>query len=512
MRNICAGIITALIIFCSTNSARAQDVTLTSADNVLSVSGTLLGFDGEFYRLRSEFGDLTLDGTGVTCTGPGCPTLGAFVARVRIAGAAELGAVLMPQLVESFARSEGLNIRSHVTSDTVFSYALASGVAETPVAEFNFDLSDSRSGFSRLFSGEADFVLSRVPLPSEFTLLEQTGTSLPSPRIIALDALTLSVSRGNPVRSVPLSALTGVLTGEIKSWQELGGPDLPLQLSGPLLSAYETTPSIAELIEYAEKTGTAVPIADRIARDSIAVGLTRLSDPGNAVPLRLSGECGSDFLPEPMALKTRDYPLTAPQFLYVEADRQPRIIRSFLRFLDSDAAAIVVERSGFTNRRISEIPLADQGERLANAVMQANPEEGLSDLQILISTLRGARRLTVTFRFRSGSVELDTQSLADLASLSNRIEAGVWDGKELIFVGFSDGDGNADANRRISIRRANAVRAAVRETAGLMDPSQLVLSTEGFGEAMPLACDDTETGRGINRRVELWVRDTPVQN
>ena len=38
------------------------------------------------------------------------------------------------------------------------------------------------------------------------------------------------------------------------------------------------------------------------------------------------------------------------------------------------------------------------------------------------------------------------------------------------------------------------------------DLSPEVLPTvEGFGEALPMACDETAVGRQLNRRVELWV-------
>ena len=32
------------------------------------------------------------------------------------------------------------------------------------------------------------------------------------------------------------------------------------------------------------------------------------------------------------------------------------------------------------------------------------------------------------------------------------------------------------------------------------------VQTLGFGEALPMACDDEEWGRQINRRVEIWVK------
>ena len=71
-----------------------------------------------------------------------------------------------------------------------------------------------------------------------------------------------------------------------------------------------------------------------------------------------------------------------------------------------------------------------------------------------------------------------------------------------------DGEGPADGNLRLSERRANAVLRAVSAFAGETD---VILSAEGFGEIMPMACDDTAWGRQINRRVEVWVRDPKSQ-
>lgn len=67
----CAAIIAAFS-FLATGAA-AQDVTLTARDGSLSIDGVLLSFDGEFYRVDSRYGPLTLDGEGVICDGPGCP-------------------------------------------------------------------------------------------------------------------------------------------------------------------------------------------------------------------------------------------------------------------------------------------------------------------------------------------------------------------------------------------------------------------------------------------------------
>jgi len=44
--------------------AQAQDVVLTSRDGSIEISGTLLGFNGEFYRVETVYGELTVGWVG----------------------------------------------------------------------------------------------------------------------------------------------------------------------------------------------------------------------------------------------------------------------------------------------------------------------------------------------------------------------------------------------------------------------------------------------------------------
>ena len=91
-----AAVFAALAVFAGGAPALANDITLTSKDGAVEINGTLLGFDGEFYRVDTLYGELTVDGTGVTCDGPGCPNLLDYVAEVTISGAASMADVLMP--------------------------------------------------------------------------------------------------------------------------------------------------------------------------------------------------------------------------------------------------------------------------------------------------------------------------------------------------------------------------------------------------------------------------------
>ena len=110
-------------------SVSAQDVTLTSRDGSIELDGTLLSYDGEFYRVDTDYGVLTLNGQGVVCSGVGCPDLQAFVARFTFSGSPVMGKTLMPALIEAFAAHRAMKLRRDVTDDANFQ--IPRGVTDT---------------------------------------------------------------------------------------------------------------------------------------------------------------------------------------------------------------------------------------------------------------------------------------------------------------------------------------------------------------------------------------------
>jgi phosphate transport system substrate-binding protein len=184
----------------------------------------------------------------------------------------------------------------------------------------------------------------------------------------------------------------------------------------------------------------------------------------------------------------------------------PKIAREFLAFTRSTAAQNVVRRSGFVDQATEEVPIDDQGDRFSNAISAAGPEISLAELQRMIDRLRPMKRLTMSFRFEAGSARLDAQSRSNLMQLARGLEQGRFDARSLYFIGFSDGVGPADRNRQIALTRAEAVRDAVLDLSETVDPEYADLRIDAFGEALPLACDDTAWGRQANRRVEVWLR------
>jgi phosphate transport system substrate-binding protein len=517
MERLRAAILAAFLLFPALQAAQAQDVTLMSRDGSVEISGTLLSFDGEFYRVDSDFGVLTLDGSGVVCEGPGCPDLTAFVAEVTFSGARSMGEVLMPALVESFAIRNGFALR-RTDLPRGYRYDLSERESGRLAARFHFRLADSAEGFADLLAQEADVVLSlRAATGEELALARSAGIgSLDEARharIVALDGLVPLVNISNQVTEIAMRDLARVLAGQVTSWSAFGGPDEPIALHLPaprlgydeLLRAVILGPAGLSATATAARHADPAALAAAVAADPFALGVGPLSQTGNAQPLALRGPCGAPAEADARTLKTEDYPLTAPLFTYTPGYRLPRIVREFLAYATSPAAQPVVRRAGFVDQFPESIGIDSQGLRLAAAIASAGGEIGLRDLQRMIAALMGKKRLTVTFRFEGGSTALDAQSRSNVALLAEALERGVFDDRRLVFIGFSDGQGPAGTNLALARDRAEAVRDAVSRAARTLDPARVRLDTDAFGEAMPMACDEVGWGRQINRRVEVWL-------
>ncbi len=509
----------ALFLFLSLTGALAQDVTLTSRDGEVEISGNLLSFDGEFYRVDSIYGELTIDGSGVQCEGPGCPNLDAYIARVTFAGAPTIGRVLLPALIEAFAIRHGYSLEKSQASDKEVLFQLTDPESGQVSGEFRFRLTNSDEGFADLLANEADIVMSlREVGETELSLAREAGlgdlNARGRSRVISLDALVPIVAPSNPVQIITVPQLTQVLTGEIANWAELGGPDVPISAhvhsarTGLGQATFDRLLAPVNGVLSPEVTGheNGPGLSETVARDPFALGVTSRAETGNAWELALTGECGFALGATRRAIKTEDYPLTSPMFLYLPARRFPKLVREFLGYLRDPSAQLVIRRAGFVDQAPEEIAISEQGTRFANAIARAGEETDLAELQRMVAQLTPLKRLTTTFRFESGSTQLDAQSRSNVEQLARAMELGLYDARRLVFVGFSDGDGSADVNRRIALRRANAVRDAVSDAAETANLSRIAIETQAFGEAMPMACDDSEWGRLTNRRVEVWVR------
>ncbi len=472
----------------------AQDITLTAREGGLSILGTFQGYDGEFYRIDSAYGLLTVDASGVICDGPACPDLMAPKATIRIVGLGGVGEALLPGLLQGFAAARGLEYIPEQADE--FRATLRDPDGGKTLAEISFVASTPETAREDLNSGAAELILSAATEP-------RFGA-----RVIAMDAMVPIVAPENPLPKISTRDLARVLAGEITNWAEVGGPDMPLVLHG--LEA-----DSALQLALSQRLGRDV-VASVVHPDIAALGAAVATDPWamamtvrtgvrSARVLPLTDSCGFPLLPTALAVKAEDYPLALPIYLLTPSRRLPLLLREFMEYLATPQAQTAVATAGWIDRQPERQPMTADGLRLINAIQGAGEETSLADLKRLVGVMEGADRLSLTFRFQDGSSTLDAHSRNNLVDLARLIEVGFFRDTDIILAGFSDGSGAAAANLGLSRSRAEGVLLALKtEMAGV--PETALPKVEAFGEAMPMACDETSAGRRLNRRVEVWLR------
>ncbi|NPD14152.1 OmpA family protein [Xinfangfangia sp. D13-10-4-6] len=476
--------------------AKAQDITLISREGSIVLPGTLQGYDGEFYRIETAWGLLTVDGQGVICEGPACPDLTTPRATIRVVGAPDAGERLLPPLFRSFAAVRGMAFREVTPPEgAVWAAQIFKEQDDTVLADIAFTPMLPDQARTALESGGAELQLSAIPSRT-------TGA-----RPIALDALVPVMAPGNPTPQISTVNLARALSGQAKNWRDMGGPDMPIVLHG-LASDTDMSRALSERLGAEIKADVLHPdmasLAEAVAKDPWALAITGRAEMAPASAAPLVDSCGFPLLPLPIAVKAEDYPLALPQFLLPAPRRIPVFAREFLEFTATPRAGHVVAAAGFIDRSVESAPMTQDGLRLINAILGAGDDVTLTDLKRLAEVMNGADRLSLTFRFEENTSVLDASSQENLAQLARMIASESFPAKTLILAGFSDGKGEASANKALSAERAGRVAQDLADLAPDLRADQIPI-TEGFGEALPMACDETVIGRRLNRRVELWI-------
>jgi phosphate transport system substrate-binding protein len=371
----------ALLLAAGVHSTAAQDVELRSFDGTVELEGNLIAYDGAYYQIDTIYGPLTVSAEGVSCAGPGCPDLTSFVAEAYLAGAATVAEGLLPDLLAAFGAQQDLDLTRAEDGDTVI-YTLVRP-DDQPAARFFVHPGTTDEGFLALLNGEVDMALAlREPnAPERLAARDQAPDDPPLTRrvrVLALDALVPVVSRDNPVTSLAMGDLARLFAGEIDNWAALGGPDAPVALH-LLASGLGPSQDFADrvlqstdrpLASDITRHQSATELARAVARDAFAVGITTRSALGANRALPLTGPCGFSQSASADAIKSEDYPFTAPVYLYLAPYRLPQLVRQFLDFTETQTAERIVQGAGYVNQSLTRTPLGLQGDRLGNAIPQ----------------------------------------------------------------------------------------------------------------------------------------------
>jgi outer membrane protein OmpA-like peptidoglycan-associated protein len=109
----------------------------------------------------------------------------------------------------------------------------------------------------------------------------------------------------------------------------------------------------------------------------------------------------------------------------------------------------------------------------------------------------GETRITLHNAFKSGTWDLKPEARAKLDGIARTLIA--YPTMRIAIAGYSDNAGEERRNTWLSQTRADAVKLYLRQQGVPRER----MTARGYGPADPIASNDTEEGRALNRRIEL---------
>ena len=152
---------------------------------------------------------------------------------------------------------------------------------------------------------------------------------------------------------------------------------------------------------------------------------------------------------------------------------------------------------------------ADKAEKARRETEQAKAEidqflKDLSDLQGKM-TERGIVLTMGDVLFSFGKADLSAGAVRNLDKITGFLEK--HPDRNLLIEGHTDSIGSDEFNQALSQKRADAVKEALVGKGIVPDR----IATKGYGKQFPVAGNDTESGRQMNRRVEVVILNEGVK-
>jgi phosphate binding protein len=378
---------------------------------------------------------------------------------LRLCGSNTIGAAMAPALVEAFLkRKPGLTASIEAAGTASAFKGFAAGHCNVGMASRTMTDDEARS------LGD----------------LRAPGTE----HVIALDGIAVIVHPDNKVRALDTDQVKRIFTGAVKDWFAVGGAAGPIEVDAldDHSTTWDTFRQVAlesgELAPGAKRFDDSAQLSDRVAGEKGAIGFVGLAYVRTASAVAISERGLGATLPSPFTVASESYPLSRRLYLYTLPRQRTPAAADFVDFVLSPEGQQVVRQSGFID--------------LSTAVLGASACDSRCPADYAAAT-RGARRLTLDFRFREARGSLDSRAIRDLDRLVAFLRSAP--PARLLLLGFG-------VDRKQSLDGAKLV-AGELERRGVK-PALV----GGFGAAMPLSSRIDAGGRQRNHRVEVWIADS----
>nr|WP_281356654.1 phosphate ABC transporter substrate-binding/OmpA family protein [Sulfitobacter algicola] len=423
----------------------------------------------------------------------------------------------MPLLLDGFAASQGAVVDTSQDNGMLNATVISEAGFGDPIGEFKVNSSSSSEGFQALQNENVHINMSsRRIRPQEARSLRDAGAGnmidVGQEHIIAADSIAVIVHPNNPVQSISLETLDLIFSGNITNWSELGGSSAPITVFGRE-SGSGTASVFEEKIfaasgrrksSFVREINTSQEMSRVVSSDPNAIGYVGTAFVRGAKALDIVSSCGIRTSPTSFLAKTEEYPLQRRLYFYNRADNLTFEAQDLIDYAVSSEADNIITKAGFVDLGVRRLAMDNAGTRMQDLIQSTTDPFELGLMREMLVDMFQWDRLSTTFRFSSGSSRLDGKAQVDLQRLVEYLQLQP-QGTEVSLVGFTDGDGAFEANRALSVGRAQQVVDAIQLFAG-PQLEKISFVAKGYGEMAPVACNDTLDGKRINRRVEVWIR------
>ncbi|RMH73374.1 MAG: OmpA family protein [Gemmatimonadetes bacterium] len=141
------------------------------------------------------------------------------------------------------------------------------------------------------------------------------------------------------------------------------------------------------------------------------------------------------------------------------------------------------------------------GKRMDEQAKELEQVPGMEDVQYDEEEQKIEARIKILFDTDKAEIKpTEAAKLDELANVFSKYPENI-----VVVEGHTDSDGSEEYNLKLSQRRAKAVEDYLK--AKNLDIASL--SSIGYGEAQPIASNDTPEGKAMNRRVEIQITVDP---
>jgi len=124
---------------------------------------------------------------------------------------------------------------------------------------------------------------------------------------------------------------------------------------------------------------------------------------------------------------------------------------------------------------------------------------------VITDTLMSGEKMELTIRFKVDSDQIKGIAHKQILEIANALNGPELAGMRIGVQGHTDADGDEDYNLDLSYRRSVTVVRTLVEMYNI-EPDRL--DVRGYGESRPIASNETDEGKALNRRVTLISLDS----